>query len=67
VLVRLAAVLHVDIQELTGPGNRGNDTPRVYEPAALIEQAMMGYDAIGASIGSPQARINGRIRTGTCL
>jgi transcriptional regulator with XRE-family HTH domain len=52
VLTRMAAVLRVEVQELTGPGGGdGEEGQRVYEPAAEIERAMMGYEAVGASIG----------------
>lgn len=52
VLMRMAEVLRVEIDELTDPeGGRGEEGQRVYEPAAQIEQAMMGYDSVGASIG----------------
>lgn len=51
VLTRMAAVLRVDVEELTGPAGGGEEGQRVYEPAAQIERAMMGYDAVGASIG----------------
>jgi transcriptional regulator with XRE-family HTH domain len=54
VLTRMAAVLRVEVEELTGPeGGAGEEGQRVYEPAAEIERAMMGYDAVGASIGGP--------------
>ena len=47
VLVRLAEVLRVDIEELTGSADR-NETGRPAHPAApLIEQAMMGYGTSG--------------------
>jgi transcriptional regulator with XRE-family HTH domain len=54
VLTRMAVVLRVEVDELTGP-DRGaaEDGQRVYEPAAEIERAMTGYDAVGASIGGP--------------
>ncbi|HEY6309341.1 MAG TPA: helix-turn-helix transcriptional regulator [Streptosporangiaceae bacterium] len=50
VLVRLAEVLRVDIEEFTGSG--GGDEPgrRVHPAASLIEQAMMAYGAPGASL-----------------
>jgi transcriptional regulator with XRE-family HTH domain len=45
VLLRLAEVLRVDLEELTGSADR-NETGRPAHPAApLIEQAMMGYGA----------------------
>src|SRR5215470_3576987 len=47
VLVRLAEVLRVDIDELTGSADRDETTRRAYPAAALIEQAMMGYGAPG--------------------
>jgi len=41
--------------ELTGPDEESEEEgQRVYEPAAEIERAMMGYDALGASIGGPE-------------
>ena len=47
VLLRLAEVLRVDLEELTGSADR-NETGRPAHPAApLIEQAMMGYGAPG--------------------
>ena len=49
VLVRLAEVLRVDIEEL--PGSADGDEPgrRVHPAASLIEQAMMAYGVPGAS------------------
>ena len=44
VLVRLAEMLRVDIEELTGSADRDETGSRAH-PAALIEQAMMGYGA----------------------
>lgn len=55
VLTRMAEVLRVEVEELTGPGEGdGEEGQRVYEPAAEIERAMMGYGAVGASIGGRQ-------------
>jgi transcriptional regulator with XRE-family HTH domain len=52
VLTRMAEVLRVEVEELTGPGGGdGEEGQRVYEPAAEIEQAMIGYEAVSASIG----------------
>jgi transcriptional regulator with XRE-family HTH domain len=48
VLARLAEVLRVDIEELTGSGDRDEPGGRVHPAAALIEQAMMAYGAPGA-------------------
>jgi transcriptional regulator with XRE-family HTH domain len=66
ILTRMAEVLRVEVEELTGPGGGdGEEGQRVYEPAAEIERAMMGYQAVGASIGGhqPGARaVNGSIR-----
>ena len=59
VLTRMAEVLRVEVEELTGPeGSDGEEGQRVYEPAAEIERAMMGYEAVSASIGGrePGAR-----------
>ena len=56
VLTRMAEVLRVEVEELTGPGGGdGEEGQRVYEPAAEIERAMMGYEAVGASIGGRDA------------
>ena len=46
VLVRLAEVLRVDIEELTGSADY-DETGRAYPAASLIEQAMLGYGAPG--------------------
>jgi transcriptional regulator with XRE-family HTH domain len=55
VLTRMAEVLRVEVEELTGPGGGdGEEGQRVYEPAAEIERAMMGYEAVSASIGGRQ-------------
>jgi transcriptional regulator with XRE-family HTH domain len=51
VLTRMAAVLRVEVEELTGPSGGAEEGQRVYEAAAQIEQAMMRYDAAAASIG----------------
>ena len=53
VLTQLAAVLRVEVEELTGPA--AGAAQGTYEPAAQIEQAMMRYDAVGASIAKPPA------------
>lgn len=59
VLTRLAAVLRVEVEELTGPTDGdGEEGRRVYEPAAQIEQAMVRYDAVGASIGAESPGTN---------
>ncbi|HET9082560.1 MAG TPA: helix-turn-helix transcriptional regulator [Trebonia sp.] len=56
VLTRMAEVLRVEVEELTGPGGGdGEEGQRVYEPAAEIERAMMGYEAVGAAIGGRQS------------
>ena len=47
VLTRLAEVLRVDIEELTGSGDRDETGRRAYPAVSLIEQAMMGYGAGG--------------------
>ena len=60
VLLRLAAVLRVEVEELIGPGDGREEIRRVYEPTAQIEQAMMRYHAVGASISRPQSGSNGR-------
>ena len=48
VLMRLAEVLRVDIEELTGSGDRDEIGRRAYPAASLIEQSMMGYGTPGA-------------------
>lgn len=47
VLVRLAEVLGVDVEEITGPGKDPDDHHHVYPAATDIEQAMMGYGVPG--------------------
>ena len=47
VLVRLAEVLRVDIEELTGSSDHDETSRRAYPAASLIEQAMMGYGTPG--------------------
>jgi transcriptional regulator with XRE-family HTH domain len=54
VLVRLAEVLRVDIEELTGPGNQGHHGRHAYPAGSLIEQAMMGYGAAGPVDGGDE-------------
>ena len=55
VLLRLAEVLRVDIEELTGSGD-GDESGRHVHPAApLIEQAMMAYGVPGASTERDEA------------
>jgi transcriptional regulator with XRE-family HTH domain len=49
VLVRLAEVLQVDIEEITGSGEGDEPGRRVHPAASLIEQAMMTCGAPGAS------------------
>jgi len=54
VLLRLAEVLRVDIEELTGSADR-DETGRPAHPAVpLIEQAMMGYGAPGPAGGGEE-------------
>jgi transcriptional regulator with XRE-family HTH domain len=54
VLLRLAEVLRVDLEELTGSADR-DETGRPAHPAApLIEQAMMGYGARGPLDGGEE-------------
>jgi transcriptional regulator with XRE-family HTH domain len=47
VLLRLAEVLRVDIEELTGSANLDGTGRRAHPAAPLIEQAMMGYGTPG--------------------
>ena len=51
-LLRLAEVLRVDIEELTGSADRDETGRRAYPAASLIEQAMMGYGVPGPLDGS---------------
>jgi transcriptional regulator with XRE-family HTH domain len=53
VLTRLAAVLRVEVEELTG--DRSGGLEHMYAPTAQIEQAMMGYDALATSISKSPA------------
>lgn len=48
VLVRLAEVLRVDMEELTGNGDGDEPGRRVHPAAPLIERAMMAYGGTGA-------------------
>jgi transcriptional regulator with XRE-family HTH domain len=48
-IVRLADVLHVDIEELTGAGEADEPGRRVHPAASLIDQAMMAYGVPGGS------------------
>lgn len=51
VLTRLADVLRIDIDEITGPaGNKDEETMRAYQPADEIERAMMRYDEAAAAV-----------------
>jgi len=45
VLLGLAEVLGVDVEEITGAGNDPDDRRHAYPAATEIEQAMMGYGA----------------------
>ncbi len=47
VLMRLAEILRVDIEEIVGSGDEGEIGRRAYPAASLIEQAMMGYGTPG--------------------
>ena len=51
VLMRLAEVLRVEIEELTGSGDQDEIGRRAYPAASLIEQSMMGYGTPGAPGG----------------
>ncbi len=55
VLVCLAEVLRVDIEELTGPGDQDENGRRAYPAASLIEQAMMGYGTPGPMEGGEES------------
>ena len=54
VLVRLAEVLRVDIEELSGSADRDESGRRAHPAASLIEQAMMGYGAPGPLDGGEE-------------
>jgi transcriptional regulator with XRE-family HTH domain len=62
VLVRLAEVLRVDIEEFTGSGDQDETGRRAYPAASLIEQAMMGYGTSGPVDGGDEP---GGMRTWT--
>jgi transcriptional regulator with XRE-family HTH domain len=51
VLMRLAEILRVDIEEITGSGDEGEIGRRAYPAASLIEQAMVGYGYPGSPSG----------------
>lgn len=55
VLVRLAEVLRVDIEELTGYGDADEPGRRVHPAASLLEQAMMAYGVVGVPIEHEEA------------
>jgi len=61
VLVRLAEVLRVDIEELTGSGDGDERGRRVHPAASLIEQAMMAYGAPGTSAGGDESDRRGNL------
>ena len=54
ILMRLAEVLRVDIEELTGSGDADEIGRRTYPAASSIEQAMMGYGTPGAPGGGQE-------------
>ena len=54
VLVRLAEILRVDIEELTGSADRDETGRRAHPAAPLIERAMMGYGAPGPVDGGEE-------------
>jgi transcriptional regulator with XRE-family HTH domain len=58
VLTRLAEILRVDIEELTGSGDSDEAGRRAYPAAPLIEQAMMGYGTPGRGELEPQADLD---------
>jgi transcriptional regulator with XRE-family HTH domain len=53
VLVRLAEVLRVEVEEIAGPGGSGEASARAYPAAVRIEQAMVGYGTTGEPAGQP--------------
>jgi transcriptional regulator with XRE-family HTH domain len=55
VLVRLAEVLRMDIEEITGSGDEDETGRRAYPAAPLIERAMMGYGAPGPLDGGEES------------
>ncbi len=58
VLTRLAEILRVDIEELTGSGDPDEAGRRAYPAAPLIEQAMMGYGTPGRGELEPRADLD---------
>ena len=55
VLIRLASVLRIEVAEITVDSEDPAKVPGPYPHAAQIEQAMMGYHAIGVSISGEDA------------
>jgi transcriptional regulator with XRE-family HTH domain len=58
VLVSLAEVLRVDIEEITGSGDEGKVGRRTHPAASPIEQAMMGYGTPGIGSGREPREIS---------
>jgi transcriptional regulator with XRE-family HTH domain len=56
VLMRLAKVPRVDIEELTGSGDQDEIGRRAFPAASLIEQSMMGYGTVGTLGGRDEPR-----------
>ena len=65
VLMRLAEVLRVDIEELTGSGDQDEIGRRAYPAASLIDQAMMGYGTPGP-LGAAKSK-SGRSASTSCV
>jgi transcriptional regulator with XRE-family HTH domain len=51
VLIRLADVLRIDLEEITSPRNSGDERPHAYPAGPLIEQALMRYGFPGNQAG----------------
>jgi transcriptional regulator with XRE-family HTH domain len=59
VLVRLAVILHVGIEEFTRSGDGDEGSRRIHPAASLIEQAMMAYGVPSTSAGDePDRQVN---------
>jgi hypothetical protein len=56
VLNRLATVLRIDVEELAGSEGRSDGGAGMYKGGQQIEQAMMRYDSVSASISGTEPR-----------
>jgi transcriptional regulator with XRE-family HTH domain len=63
VLTRLAGVLRIEVEEITGPPGNSKGDSRTYEPAKPIEQAMMRYDMAGVGADADAEHLEAMART----